>query len=206
MGWPAGFRAALSRLFLPTSRSGRGASARQRFNCDDQDNWGDRARSAATLIEANEAELAPAGESLTVADFGAGNERLRPLLAAALDREHRYLPFDLHPQLPTTTRLDVSKGLPVGGFDLGICLGLLEYLPDLPAFLDRLGHTCRFALISYVTSDSPVAMPREQRLEHNWVNHLEGDEIEAAFAAAGFSIVASSTCEEGVTTLWLLHQ
>ncbi|MET0557132.1 MAG: methyltransferase domain-containing protein [Solirubrobacterales bacterium] len=197
----------MGRLVSPTSALTRRGRARRRFNCGDQARWEDRARSAAALLKAHEAQLpSKTGKPLVIADLGAGNERLRSLLGELLDGEHRYLPFDLHPQLPTTTRLDVKQGLPDDRFDVGVCLGLLEYLPNVPDFLDRLGESCSFALISYVTCDSPVAMPREQRLEHHWVSHFAAAELEAAFAAAGFKPLDRTDCEEGVTTLWLLRQ
>jgi len=58
------------------------------------------------------------GIALTVTDLGAGNERLRPLLADTLSSPHEHLPYDLYPQRPTTIRLDVSHQLPSREFDL----------------------------------------------------------------------------------------
>ena len=140
---------------------------------------------------------------LTVADFGAGNERLRPLLARMLNAPHQYLPYDLHPQLPTTTRLDISE-LPSGKFDLVFCLGLLEYLAALPTFLESLRAHYRFVIVSYVTCDGPAAVSRSERIRHGWVTHLSRNELLTGFTAAGFTPVAATTCDRQATGLWLL--
>jgi len=93
--------------------------------------------------------------------------------------------------------------MPAERFDVTICLGLLEYLPSVSDLAKRLAGTTRFALVSYVTSDSPVAMPYEQRLEHGWTTHLKANEVEAAFRESGFHPVASAKAEGEITTLWL---
>ncbi len=159
---------------------------------------------AVDLLAAHEdrCRSATAGTFL-VADLGAGNERLRSLVEARLDGGFEYRPYDLHPQLPTTARLDAAREMPAGRFDVTICLGLLEYLPSIPDLAKRLAGTTRFALVSYVTSDSPAAMSHQQRLEHGWTTHLEANEVEAAFGEAGFHPVATAKAEGEITTLWL---
>ena len=126
-----------------------------------------------------------------------------PLLADLLGNDHDYFPFDLHPQLPTTAPLDVSRGLPERSFDLGVCLGLLEYLPSIPHLARALHGRCRFALVSYVTSDSPVAIDRPDRERHGWKTHLAGGELEGAFESAGFAAVGSTRSDGEATTIWL---
>lgn len=191
-------------LLSPTSKLTRGGRARRRYNCARQEEWGERAEAAVALLAAHEDRCRAATTgALLVADLGAGNERLRSLLAARLEGDFGYRPYDLHPQLPTTARLDAARETPAGEFDVTICLGLLEYLPSVPDLAKRLADTTRFALVSYVTSDSPVAMPHEQRLEHGWATHLKTSEVEAAFAGAGFRQVASAKAEGEITTLWL---
>jgi hypothetical protein len=191
-------------LLPPTSKLTRGGRARRRYNCARQEEWGERAEAAVALLAAHEDRCrATTAGSLLVADLGAGNERLRSLLAARLEAEPDYRPYDLHPQLPTTTRLDAAREMPAGKFDVTICLGLLEYLPSVPDLARKLAGTTRFALVSYVTDDSPVAMPRRQRLEHGWTTHLTASEVEAAFTEAGFRQVASAKAEGEITTLWL---
>jgi hypothetical protein len=191
-------------LFSPTSKLTRAGRARRRYNCARQEEWGERAVAAVDLLAAHEerCRVATAG-TLLVADLGAGNERLRTLLEARLEGEVEYRPYDLHPQLPTTARLDAAGEMPAGEFDVTVCLGLLEYLPSVPGLAKRLAGATRFALVSYVTSDSPVALTHEQRLEHRWITHLKASEVEAAFAESGFRQVASAKAEGEITTLWL---
>jgi len=191
-------------LRSPTSKLTRGGRARRRYNCARQEEWGERAEAAVALLAAHEDRcMATTAGALLVADLGAGNERLRSLLAARLEAEPEYRPYDLHPQLPTTARLDAAREMPTGEFDVTICLGLLEYLPSVSDLAKRLAGTTRFALVSYVTSDSPVAMPHQQRLEHGWTTHLKASEVEAAFTEASFRQVASAKAEGEITTLWL---
>jgi hypothetical protein len=191
-------------LSRPTSRLTREGRAQRRYNCARQGEWDERAGAAAALLAAHEHECRPANPgALAVADLGAGNERLRSLLEDRLESDIDYHPYDLHPQLPTTTRLDVAQEMPGREFDVAICLGLLEYLPSVPSLTRALKEVSRFALVSYVTSDSPVAMPHHQRLEHGWATHLTASEVEAAFGEAGFRALARCMAEGEITTLWL---
>lgn len=159
---------------------------------------------AASLLaeHSNRWEPNPRGR-LAVADFGAGNERLRGLLEARLDCDIEYHPYDLHPQLPTTGRLDVDAETPDAEFDVVFCLGLLEYLSSVRDLARRLHGVCRFAVVSYVTSDSPVAIPYEERLQHHWTTHLTAGEVEAAFSEGGFRLIGSATSDGEATMQWL---
>lgn len=188
----------------PNSRLTRDGRARRRYNCGKQGEWDERANAAVALVSEHVANRERAGSgSVRIADFGAGNERLRLLLQAELQSTLDYRSYDLHPQLPTTTRLDVAREMPDADFDVVFCLGLLEYLPSIPDLARRLGTVCRFALVSYVTSDSPVAIPHEERLRHGWTTHLTAKEIEAAFERAGFRLAGRTTSDGEATTLWL---
>jgi hypothetical protein len=192
------------KLISPTSRLTRAGRARRRFNCLKQEEWDERAVTAIDLLLASrETWKGVSGSPPAIADFGAGNERLRSLLEAALPEPADYRPYDLHPQHPTTTRLDASRGLPDVEFDIAICLGLLEYLPSVDDLARELARVCRFALVSYVTSDSPAAITEKERIEHGWRTHLRGEEVEAAFAAAGFRSVGERRSDREMTTIWL---
>ncbi|HWC49144.1 MAG TPA: methyltransferase domain-containing protein [Solirubrobacterales bacterium] len=198
------FLSPLARLFSPTSPLTARGRARRRFNCEKQSEWDGRAETAvALLVDLCNEWLPEPRRGAEIADFGAGNERLRPLLDSQLGGEIQYHPYDLHPQLPTTERLDVSQGLPDQSFDLALCLGLLEYLPSVPTLARDLRAHCRFALVSYVTSDSPVAIPYDDRLQHGWTSHLKGEELEASYREAGFRMLGSGTSDGEATTLWL---
>lgn len=177
---------------------------RRRFNCDFQADWDERASAAVGLLSDHRATWARvAARPVTIGDFGAGNERLRPLLAAKLGVPHTYHPYDLHPQAPTTIRLDVVKGLPDRTFDIAICLGLLEYLPSIPAMATSLRRHCRFALISYVTADGPASIDHRAREERNWSTHATEAELRADFGAVGFELVAATRSDNEATSISL---
>lgn len=168
-----------------------------------QDEWDERAETAVRLLTEHRDHWEPISGPLTIADFGAGNERLRPLLEISLDCDIDYRPYDLHPQLPSTMRLDLAREMPADGADVVFCLGLLEYLRSVPDLARRLTEVSRFAVVSYVTSDSPVAIPREERLRRGWTTHLTSGEVEAVFGEVGWCPLARATSEGDATRLWL---
>jgi hypothetical protein len=193
----------LAGLFSPTSQLTREGRARRRYNCEKQSEWDDRAEKAIALLMEHHDAWRPVSGPAAIADFGAGNERLRPLLESRLEGEVEYHPYDLHPQLPTTQQLNVSQGLPARDFDVAICLGLLEYLPSIRDLTRNLQATCRFVLNSYVTSDSAGAIPYDDRLRQGWTTHMTAAEVEQAFDAAGFRLAGRSNAEGVTTTVWL---
>jgi hypothetical protein len=191
-------------LLSATSRLTAAGRARRRFNCAKQGEWDERAMTAAGLLYDNRTFWeGTTGRPLSIADFGAGNERMRSLLKASLNVEHTYHPFDLFPQRSTTTRLDVAAGLPDEAFDIAICLGLLEYLPSIRPLAESLHRHCKFSLVSYVTSDSPVSISRSEREHHHWTTHATEAELKADFEGVGFTPVASARSDGEATTIWL---
>jgi len=205
--WPTLAARKLSLLHprSPISVFTREGRARRRFNCDGQAYWGERAEAAVGLLLQHESQCRTVPQaSLMVGDLGAGNERLRPILARGLTHKHEYWAYDLHPQLPTTAPLDVTQSMPARDLDVGFCLGLLEYILDLQVFLARLGRSCRFALISYVPCPEPTGTPTRERTRRGWVTHMCSSELEQAFRDAGFTLVGTSSCDHGATCLWLL--
>lgn len=191
-------------MLSPTSRLTRKGRARRRYNCGKQGEWDERAEAAVALLAEQVGDRrSSATDSFRIADFGAGNERLRSLLQARLSGDFEYHPFDLHPQLPSTRQLDVVREMPADGFDVAFCLGLLEYLPSVRALAQRLKPVCRFALVSYVISDSPVAISEEDRVRHGWITHLTAAEVEAAFLENGFSPRGRGESDGQATRLWL---
>jgi hypothetical protein len=195
------------RLLSPSSRLTAAGRARRRFNCIKQDEWDERASTAVSLLFNNHSAWEDVtGRPVAVADFGAGNERMRSLLDTTLAVEHTYHPYDLHPQLPTTTKLDVVAGLPDRDFDITICLGLLEYLPSIPAMAASLHSHSRFTLISYVDADGPAAISRKQREELRWSTHATEEELCSDFTAVGFRLIASTRSDNEATSICLWGQ
>jgi len=177
-----------------------------RFNTHKQhyEGWQLRAVDAASLWAEYRGSWRPDGDRpLRIADFGAGNERLRDVLAARIGQSFAYFPFDLHPQRRSTVKLNVLEERPDETFDLVFCLGLLEYLPPHNTFLERLRSCCRFALVSfvYVGSSFPGSLAEREALE--WQAHYDRETFEREFATHGFSQVAFCPTNDGQTGLWL---
>lgn len=177
-----------------------------RFNTANQDleSWQQRASDAVALWVEHRGSWRPPGQRpLRIADFGAGNERLRDLLSTYLTIPHMYFPFDLHPQKRTTVRLNLEHDMPDEAFDLVFCLGVLEYLSSVGALVGQLSARCRFALISFVYVGSSFHGDLSERQSLGWRSHLDRQELAQEFEHAGFSPVAMRTTDVGQTGLWL---
>jgi hypothetical protein len=176
------------------------------FNTSKQDreSWQQRSSDAVSLwVESRGSWQPPGQRAMRIADFGAGNGRLRGLLAARLPIPHVYLPFDLHPQTPTTVRLNLEEEMPDEAFDLVFCLGVLEYLSSVSAFVGRLSTRCRFALVSFVYVGSAFPGGLSERKALGWRAHLDRQQLDHEFEQHGFSPVAMRTMSDGQTGLWL---
>jgi hypothetical protein len=178
---------------------------KRRFNCADQDDpsWQERAEVAAELVARSLPTLGKR-ESVAVADFGCGNERLLPVLRRTLPVTVDYQGYDLHPQSPSVIQLDVQGELPARTFDVAFGLGLLEYLDDVAGFLRRLRPHSRLAALSYVTTDAPDSLPSAARRERSWLTDYTREELDAVVESAGFSQRDFAWTNAGHTGLWLL--
>ena len=174
------------------------------FNCADQasPNWQERAVIAVDLLRDSLAAKETSAPTLTIADFGAGNERLRAVLAERLGQPHMYFPYDLQPQEPTTKRIDFAEEFPARRFDAIFCLGLVEYLPDLPDFFRRLAQACDSAIVSYALFDGSDKLSPEERRERGWMTDYTRGEIEGLLAAEGFAIHAYRATNRDRTGVW----
>jgi hypothetical protein len=174
----------------------------RRFNCHLQESraWEERSERAVRLWR----EHGGAGNGHTsVADLGAGNERLRRVLERELDRPVEYHAFDLHPQQASTARLDVRTSLPVRRFDAVFCLGVIEYLEDPSDFLRRLAGIGDEVVTSYVVSDSPDRLTPTERRARGWLSDHTRASFEALAADAGLRPVAFESIDRDRTGLWL---
>jgi hypothetical protein len=175
---------------------------RQRYNCHQQGDpaWEQRAEAAVRLLADHQADGGPV---LRIADFGAGSERLRGVLERELPGSWKYDAYDLHPQRPSTQRLDLSQGVPAATYDVVFILGVLEYLEQADEIPRALRHCGRLVVLSYVVSDGPSPLSRATRETIGWRSHLSGSGIEDAFGSSGFRLVSSAETDEGLTRLWL---
>jgi hypothetical protein len=179
---------------------------RARFNLQDQDDpsWQRRAERAVDMW-ARGRPVGDRGGTVSIADFGCGNERLRDVLADRLSDPFNYQGYDLEPQSPTAIKLDLQHELPDRTFDLGFTLGLLEYLEDVEAFLRRLGRVAGFAITTYVISDSPDRLSETERLGRGWRSHYSREGFAELCRTTGWMPLDFELIDDGRTGLWLLR-
>ncbi len=190
-------------------RLGWAAGRRRRlpFNLEDAGShrWEERAEAAVELLVGNvEAICSDPAAGLRIADFGAGDQRLKRVLADKTDLQVSYAAFDIRPQADSVVEIDLSRELPAGDFDLVACLGLLEYLRDVPTFLGRLAARYPAALLSYSVSDHSEPLTKRQRESRGWLTHYTTAQLEHELEAAGFARVAFRLVSQGRTGIWLV--
>jgi hypothetical protein len=84
------------------------------------------------------------------------------------------------------------------------CLGLLEYLEEVPAFLGRLAARYPAVLLSYSIFDHPEPLTTRQRRSRGWLTHYTTAQFEHELEAAGFGRLAFRLVSQGRTGIWLL--
>jgi hypothetical protein len=178
------------------------------FNLDSigSPRWDERARAAVDLLSKH-APPSARERALRIADFGCGDERLRRTLESDFAGRVDYVGFDLLPQTDSVVPIDLRRELPRRPFDVIFCLGLLEYVDDPRAFLQRVRAQYPDALVvvSYAIYDSPRPLRRRERRARGWLT----DYTRAGFAreldGCGFACLDETTVNEGRTGLWLLR-
>jgi hypothetical protein len=177
------------------------------FNLDDaaSPSWDERAEVATDLIVANAAQLGwDQSAIVTVADFGAGDERLNRVLQARFAQPYRYAGFDLRPQSESVVELDVTRRLPGEDFDIVFCLGLLEYVEPLEPFLARLRTRYPVLVLSYALFDVPHPLTRGERRKRGWLTDYTKEDLERRFENLGFVLLDARLTNRQRTALWLL--
>jgi hypothetical protein len=149
--------------------------------------WTPRARMAAMLLEGVR----------RVADLGCGDMSLERHLPVGTI----YVPMDVVRRDDRTIIVDFNTTvLPKLEVDACVCLGLLEYLYDVPVFLAAVRECA-----SLVASYNPVDLgdPYLNRRSHAWVNDYDRAELEIEFVRAGWKIEKTLVCN-GEQMLWRL--
>jgi Methyltransferase domain len=177
------------------------------FNLDDaaSPRWEERAEAAVALLIANAGALrSDRSLGLRIADLGAGDERLKRVLVGRMELPFSYAGFDIHPQADTVVEIDLRRELPEEAFDVVACLGLLEYLEEVPRFLGRLAARYPAALVSYSIFDHPKPLTRRQRRSRGWLTHYTSAQFEHELGTAGFARVGFRLVSQGRTGVWLV--
>lgn len=144
--------------------------------------WVDRTEKVSKLV----LSLSPT----SVHDFGCGLCSLRQFLPVGVSYTGydavRYLQapdvqvFDFNDTLP-------SISAPVGG--VGVAIGLLEYLDDLPGFLDYMLRTFREVVLTYVAASENAVGESLERRKAGWVTHLTRADLLRLVYELGASVV-----------------
>ncbi len=135
--------------------------------------WDVRAREACRFLPS----------AAVVLDLGCG----RMALGRFLPPHCRYLPCDLVARDERTLVCDFNREGPPTPQDVThvVCLGVLEYLYDLPGFLARLQAFGRPVIVSYNPTDWNPSLDRRAL---GWVNDLGSEELAHLFDAGGFAM------------------
>ena len=165
----------VTRAFLTGMRRRMSISDISRWRQDNSlhPSWEDRVEVMVSRIE-------PGSRIL---DIGAGAQSMRRHLPANCD----YLPLDVVGRTPDTIVCDLNKGsLPSLRVDWAVASGVLEYLVNVPRFLNELTSVSRQAVISYVVPQSGDSIFGRRAM--GWVNDFTQEEIEGKFLGCGFVI------------------
>ena len=121
-----------------------------------------------------------------VLDLGCGAMNLRDHLADGC----RYQGCDVVARTSQTVVCDFNRGeFPATAAAQAshiTLLGVLEYIYDLPIFLNRLRATGKPIVLSYCSTSGVIEHSQRQQL--GWVNHLSNTQLEALFTSAGLTI------------------
>lgn len=136
----------------------------------------------------------------TLADIGCGDQKLRRALDEAGLLVH-YSGFDLLPQGPDVTALDIEAERLPQAFDIGVLLGVLEYCGDPKAVLDRLRGWLGALVVSHAASDLSILNDRRKK-RLMWKSQLTTGEFEEILGNAGFGALERRITPDGRTAVW----
>jgi hypothetical protein len=156
----------------------------------DRDRWGDpasyggehwdsRAKQAARLVP----------DGARILEIGVGKGTFRDEVTARCS----FVGADLNPLDSQTLAINLdSDPLPAGEFDFIVLLGVVEYLHNLGAVIEKLRAGAPHLLMSYccIPGDAPADTVVAARRERGWVNDLTVSEFRALFGQAPFTLTA----------------
>lgn len=155
-------------------------------------NWEPRSKIAATLVPNHS----------RVIEFGAGKR----VLERYLDPSCSYVPSDIVDRGPGTIVFDLNQrplpDLGTDAYDVAVLLGVLEYVRDVPSFLDWLTKLVPTCVLGCVTAQAKSALSlravREtiRRMRGGWLNIYREDELISLFRQRGFTLTQDDNWED----------
>ncbi len=174
----------------------------QKYNLRDQksEKWTNRSREAIDLFASLYGDRSI---SVRVADLGCGDMKIRDILLSHGYTNLLYQGFDCLPQTSEVKKIDFNKEKISGQFDVIFCMGVLEYLDDIPRFLLSLRGKTSYVIMSYLASDTN-RYSKQDICFRGWKNHFTSRKLEGIFAGVGFSLSQKKVLDRGATMLYLL--
>lgn len=123
--------------------------------------------------------------SWDVVEFGAGSAKLRNFL----EDSQRYLPTDLVQRDPNFQIVNLNEPLKLESkFDVGIAMGVLEYVSDMEYTLNEIGKNLPNFITTYCAAKSKLYRFSLVRKYIGWKNHHTEKEFEHLVNQSGYKI------------------
>ena len=145
--------------------------------------WSNRTRLAANLIE----------DGMSVIEFGAGNGIMGDILGS----RNPYLPTDIIKRKDGFEVINLNHPLQlIGNFDIGVALGVMEYLEDVSFTLGMLSNNVPYLITTYCPARFKLLKCKMLRKNIGWKNTLTVNEFEERLNEAGFELVYKELIEK----------
>jgi hypothetical protein len=102
----------------------------------------------------------------------------------------------LYPQTPDVQVFDFNAALPnidAASGDVGVAIGLLEYLDDLPGFLEYMLRTFHQVVFTYIPCSENAVGELLERRKSGWVTHATRRELLQLVRKMGASVVGDGS-------------
>ena len=192
-------------LHSPDSTIKASAYPADAFNRADQSkpSWVMRAQLCAELIAGLPHASPNPHQTISIADGGCGDQKLRTCLADAR-LNVRYTGYDVSPVVVNTVPFDLRRQPLPGGHDVAVMLRVIEYLEALEPILIGLALSVPTLVLSHVIRQGDTTSP-EQLQKLGWVNHLRETQLSSLLLRCGFTIGERRFTPDQRTLLMVCH-
>ena len=168
------------------------------FNCRDQDRlvWLQRAEACANLIFKL---FSKHTANLHIADIGCGDQKLKSALNK-LYLQLDYQGYDLNPQSPEVVFLDISKESLPFFYEIGVMLGVIEYLENLQDIIINLSQQVNYLVLSHVIQQGN-RYSVERLAQLGWRHHFTEMELEQLLNRCSLTIINRAMTPDGKTLI-----